>query len=119
MKKILVFLIAVTFLVPMAVVACHCCPSMSAPVSSEVSLSGVDSMACCFMMTLVKECAPKIEKFLQNSQTFLKDLLSSAQSELVSVFSLPSVERESISPGERNFLSAQPPRYLALSILRV
>lgn len=120
MKKILIIFLTLTLLAPIAVMACHCCPGMSAPaVLSEVSLSGVQSMSCCYMMAQVKECAPKIERFLQVSQEFLKAISALAQSEMVSVFTMPSVTRERGSPGEPDFLSAQPPRYLSLSVLRV
>lgn len=120
MKKIMVLLITLTLLLPMVVVACHCCSSMPPMVpSSEVSLNAVHFMACCFMLTVVKECAPKIEKFLQVSQSFLKEILVFSQNEIASIFPLSSMTRKNISPEAEDFISAQPPRYLALSILRV
>ena len=71
------------------------------------------------MLTLIKECAPKIEKFLQITQSFLNQFLSFSQNQTAAVFSFPSVEREGAFSGGRDFPSAQPPRYPALSILRV
>ena len=119
MKRILAFLIVLTLVIPMAVVACHCCPNMTAPsASSEVSFSRIDSMSCCFMMALVKEFAPRIDKFSQASHEFLSHFLSSIQNKINSDFSLQA-PRSSGSSGPPDFLAAQPQIYLSLNILRI
>ena len=119
MKRIFAFLIILTLVIPMAVVACHCCPNMAAPsASSESSFSRIDSMACCFMMALVKEFAPKIDKFSHSTYEFLSHFLSSIQNETNSDFSLQA-PRPSGSSSPPDFLAAQPQIYLSLSILRI
>lgn len=106
-------------LIPMAALACHCCPMFSAPDSSqETAFHRAPCNSCCFTFTAVKEAAPRVEKFVHLTQEVLAAFFQlTPVSSAFSASALPAAHFD--SSGSPGLFSIETPRYLSLSILRV